>query len=218
MANRSGQSSPSVDAAAAAMRSMSLAERNMLPPNARAPASAPVPGRIGAGPPGGGLAARRQGMKAPRLNVADIPGHMMPGGGPSGAGLGSGRPIIEEIPRRSPQQHMGTPFANFRKIVCVLFAPFPHVPGISLTFRVDPFSRHSSDPSGALNFSGKAVLHSAGVNFPNGASFAINMTQLELEEELGRGNYGTVKKVLHKPTNVHMAMKVRIPRNYRCSL
>jgi len=33
------------------------------------------------------------------------------------------------------------------------------------------------------------------------------MTQLELEEELGRGNYGTVKKVLHKPTKVHMAMK-----------
>ncbi|TCD61233.1 MAP kinase kinase Wis1 [Steccherinum ochraceum] len=105
---------------------------------------------------------------------------MLPGGGPSGAGLGSGRPVMDDIPRRSPQQQAGTPFANFRKIV---------------------------DPSGALNFSGKAILHSTGVNFSNGASFAINMTQLELEEELGRGNYGTVKKVLHKPTNVHMAMK-----------
>jgi mitogen-activated protein kinase kinase len=31
---------------------------------------------------------------------------------------------------------------------------------------------------------------------------------MQLEEELGRGNYGTVKKVLHKPTNVTMAMKV----------
>ena len=30
----------------------------------------------------------------------------------------------------------------------------------------------------------------------------------QLLEELGRGNYGTVKKVLHKPTNVLMAMKV----------
>lgn len=30
---------------------------------------------------------------------------------------------------------------------------------------------------------------------------------MELKEELGRGNYGTVKKVLHKPTNVEMAMK-----------
>lgn len=33
------------------------------------------------------------------------------------------------------------------------------------------------------------------------------MTQMQLLEELGRGNYGTVKKVLHKPTNVLMAMK-----------
>ena len=65
-----------------------------------------------------------------------------------------------------------------------------------------------SDPSGALNFNGKAVLHADGVNFSNGASFAINMDQLQLDEELGKGNYGTVKKVLHKPTNVAMAMKV----------
>ena len=64
------------------------------------------------------------------------------------------------------------------------------------------------DPSGALNFSGKAVLHASGVDFSSGASFAINMSQLQLDEELGRGNYGTVKKVLHKPTNVAMAMKV----------
>ncbi|KZT08379.1 MAP kinase [Laetiporus sulphureus 93-53] len=64
-----------------------------------------------------------------------------------------------------------------------------------------------SDPSGALNFNGKAVLHASGVNFSNGSSFAINMTQLQLEDELGKGAYGTVKKVLHKPTNVAMAMK-----------
>lgn len=35
------------------------------------------------------------------------------------------------------------------------------------------------------------------------------MSEFELDEELGRGNYGAVKKVLHKPTNVMMAMKVR---------
>lgn len=37
------------------------------------------------------------------------------------------------------------------------------------------------------------------------------MSQMQLLEELGRGNYGTVKKVLHKPTNVLMAMKVCLP-------
>ncbi|THH21175.1 hypothetical protein EUX98_g8446 [Antrodiella citrinella] len=179
MANRGGQSPASIDTAANAMRNMSLNERNFP---LRAPPSAPTPGaRLGGpGSSASGLAARRQGLRAPRLNVADIPGLMPSGGGPSGAGLGSGRPIVDEIPRRSPQQQVATPFANFRKIV---------------------------DPSGALNFSGKAVLHASGVNFQNGASFAINMTQLQLEEELGRGNYGTVKRVLHKPTNVHMAMK-----------
>ncbi len=34
------------------------------------------------------------------------------------------------------------------------------------------------------------------------------MNQLQLGEELGSGAYGTVKRVLHKPTNVAMAMKV----------
>jgi mitogen-activated protein kinase kinase len=34
------------------------------------------------------------------------------------------------------------------------------------------------------------------------------MTQFDLQDELGKGFYGTVRKVLHKPTNVLMAMKV----------
>ncbi|CDO68987.1 hypothetical protein BN946_scf184762.g3 [Trametes cinnabarina] len=96
------------------------------------------------------------------------------------AGLGSGRPNQEDEPPRRNQGTFSTPFANFGKIV---------------------------DPSGALNFSGKAVLHAKGVDFSNGSSFAINMDQLQLDEELGKGNYGTVKKVLHKPTKVAMAMK-----------
>lgn len=65
-----------------------------------------------------------------------------------------------------------------------------------------------SDTSGALNFEGKAILNASGVNFLNGKSFAIAMDDLILDEELGRGNYGTVKKVIHKPTKVSMAMKV----------
>ncbi|GJN90943.1 hypothetical protein Rhopal_003957-T1 [Rhodotorula paludigena] len=74
----------------------------------------------------------------------------------------------------------GTPFSNFRKIV---------------------------DPSGRLNFAQKAVLHSDGVDFSSGASFKIKMDDFELFEELGKGNYGTVQKVLHRPTGVTMALK-----------
>lgn len=77
-----------------------------------------------------------------------------------------------------------TPFANFSKIV---------------------------DPNGRLNFGGKAVLHAKGVDFSNGSSFSINMDELTLMEELGKGNYGTVQKVFHKPTKVVMAMKVTPP-------
>jgi mitogen-activated protein kinase kinase len=63
-----------------------------------------------------------------------------------------------------------------------------------------------SDPSGALRFP-KATLSANGVDFANGQSFAINLTQLELAEDLGKGNYGTVKRVIHRPTKVPMAMK-----------
>ncbi|KAI5123048.1 hypothetical protein M0805_000483 [Coniferiporia weirii] len=113
----------------------------------------------------------------PGFNIRDIIGD-----GASGAGLGAGvpRPSQDDVPARKAPPVTGSPFSNFDKIV---------------------------DPSGALNFNGKAVLHASGVDFSNGSSFAINMTQMELLEELGRGNYGTVKKVLHKPTNVLMAMK-----------
>lgn len=65
-----------------------------------------------------------------------------------------------------------------------------------------------SDPSGKLSFDGKAILHAQGVDFTGGTSYKINKEEFELMEELGRGQYGTVKKVFHKPTNVVMAMKV----------
>ncbi|PSR88586.1 hypothetical protein PHLCEN_2v5113 [Hermanssonia centrifuga] len=185
MAARSSQGpNNSIDATTNAFRNATLSDKP-LHPALRSAVSAPsAPGRPPSNPALGGLAKRRAGLNAPKLNVNEIAGgmglHLPPGGGPSGAGLGGGRPMMDDLPRRSPQATWGTPFANFSKIV---------------------------DPSGALNFTGKAVVHSKGVDFSNGASFAINMTQLQLEEELGRGNYGTVKKVLHKPTKVYMAMK-----------
>ncbi|KAF8348296.1 kinase-like protein [Amanita rubescens] len=116
----------------------------------------------------------------PNFTLKDIQGPSA--GGVEGAGLGQGRPSFAMDPPRRHHQpnNFSSPFSNFSRIV---------------------------DPSGALNFNGKAVLHASGVNFSNGVSYAINMGQLELDEELGKGNYGTVKKVLHKPTNVAMAMK-----------
>ncbi|CAG8635920.1 11939_t:CDS:2, partial [Racocetra fulgida] len=45
-----------------------------------------------------------------------------------------------------------------------------------------------------LNFSGKAVLHAQGVDFSNGNSYKINMDELQVMEEIGKGQYGTVQK------------------------
>ena len=69
------------------------------------------------------------------------------------------------------------------------------------------YSKYVDIKLGSLNFAGKASLHSKGINFLSGSSFHISLDQLEFLEELGHGNYGTVRKVLHKPTGVLMAMK-----------
>ncbi|KAJ1562429.1 hypothetical protein HK405_012310 [Cladochytrium tenue] len=79
----------------------------------------------------------------------------------------------------------------------------------SLAAFSSPFSNFSRyvDPSGKLNFTGKVVLHADGVDFSNGSSYRISMTELEVREELGKGQYGVVQKVVHGPTKVTMAMK-----------
>ncbi|KAH8814795.1 kinase-like protein [Flagelloscypha sp. PMI_526] len=178
LANRnnlnSSPGSPSTSGAAAAMQQMSLSNHPQLRP---APNSFPPPTLNGRAPTGG-LAARR--MK-PNLNGRDqFPKAFTPslGGGAAGAGLGIGRPVLDDMRRGTDSS--GTPFDNFSKIV---------------------------DPSGALNFSGKAVLSASGVNFSSGAQYNITMEDFELHEQLGRGQYGTVKRVIHRPTNVAMAMK-----------
>lgn len=51
-------------------------------------------------------------------------------------------------------------------------------------------------------------MTSQGVKFEDGASFDINMDEMEIVGELGKGNYGSVQQVLHRPTSVMMAMKV----------
>ena len=193
MANRVAQS-PDVDTVTAAFKRVSLGA-----PTSRSPSGSPHIHSIPGTPPVG-MAARRN---KPVFKLSDITGGQDRGGGPAGAGSGAGTAAHSSQwpPRRPAAAATSTPFANFGKIV---YASYP-----SLTDRFYS-SHYSSDPSGALNFSGKAILHSSGVDFSNGPSFAINMNQLLLGEELGSGAYGTVKRVLHKPTNVAMAMKVSL--------
>ena len=107
----------SVDAATNAMRNATLLERPQHPA-LRTTVSSPAPGRPSMA---GGLAARRAKADVPKLNIREFEmDHLPPGGGASGAGLGRGRPQVDdEIPRRSPQATWGTPFENFGKIMFV---------------------------------------------------------------------------------------------------
>ncbi|GEM10033.1 mitogen-activated protein kinase kinase [Rhodotorula toruloides] len=175
------------------------------PPTTHAP-SAPA-GRIGAaGPlagggmkPMGGMAARRKGPGA-GLTLSQMgistggegasPGgearggvatRLPPGATEDAAGQRKpGSPTHGRSGAGAGETIGGTPFSNFGKIV---------------------------DPSGRLNFASKAILHADGVDFSSGASFKVKMDDFELFEELGKGNYGTVQKVVHKPTGVTMALK-----------
>ena len=45
------------------------------------------------------------------------------------------------------------------------------------------------------------------MDFSGGQSFSLRLSDLLPQEELGKGNYGTVVHVIHRVTNAHMAMK-----------
>ncbi|KAJ2778801.1 MAP kinase kinase Wis1 [Coemansia interrupta] len=72
------------------------------------------------------------------------------------------------------------------------------------------------DPTGNLSFEGKAVISSTGVDFSNGKSYKISMAEMQVESVLGRGQFGTVHRVFHRPTRVTMALKeIRLELNQR---
>ena len=52
--------------------------------------------------------------------------------------------------------------------------------------------------TGTLKFTGKAILHGQGVDFSSGSSFNISLDEIDKVDELGKGNYGTVYKVIHR--------------------
>lgn len=59
------------------------------------------------------------------------------------------------------------------------------------------FSKIVDTKEGTLNFDGKAIIHSGGIDFSSGSSFKISLDEVDTLEELGKGNYGTVYKVRH---------------------
>ncbi|KAI5784887.1 kinase-like domain-containing protein [Pyronema domesticum] len=62
----------------------------------------------------------------------------------------------------------------------------------------DKYSRFVDAKSGSLTFNGKAVLHGKGVDFSSGSSIQMSLDEIQTLEELGKGNYGTVYRVIHR--------------------
>lgn len=59
------------------------------------------------------------------------------------------------------------------------------------------FSDIVDTKAGTLRFAGKAVIHGHGIDFSSGSHFNISLDEVDMLEELGKGNYGTVFKVRH---------------------
>lgn len=157
-----------------------------LPPGARPPQMGPSGGGGGSG---GGLAGRR--AKGPMMKLSDLTGGEEADtfGQSAGPSLNGSNANVPPTKRR--------------------LAPPGRLAEASGGLMSTAFDMHKNivDPSGRLNFGGKAVLSASGVEFKNGTSFNINMDDLELLDELGKGAYGTVRKVRHTKTGVEMAMK-----------
>ncbi|MCO5598730.1 hypothetical protein L7F22_052828 [Adiantum nelumboides] len=161
-----------------------------LPPGAKPP-SGPVGGM-------GGLGNRRKGpgLKLSDLSSQEGDNQQAGASGQSGQGNAAG-------------QGEGSKATNGSVGPGRRLAPPGKLASASNGLMSSAFDMHKNivDPSGRLRFDGKAVLSASGVEFRNGTSFKINMDDLDLLDELGKGAYGTVRKVRHTKTRVEMAMK-----------
>ena len=63
--------------------------------------------------------------------------------------------------------------------------------------KMDDFKKYIDTEKGWVTFDGAATITRTGVNFANGQTFSISLDEVEVLNELGKGNYGTVYKVKH---------------------
>jgi mitogen-activated protein kinase kinase len=63
--------------------------------------------------------------------------------------------------------------------------------------QLSDFKKYIDADKGWITFDGAATITRTGVNFANGQAFSISLDEIEVMDELGKGNYGTVYKVRH---------------------
>lgn len=73
----------------------------------------------------------------------------------------------------------------------------PSVDGEGRGSKLSDFKNYIDADKGWITFDGAATITRTGVNFANGQTFSISLDEVEVLDELGKGNYGTVYKVRH---------------------
>ncbi|CAH0016958.1 unnamed protein product [Clonostachys rhizophaga] len=102
---------------------------------------------------------------------------------------------------------MGGPSPSMRRPGAPKLGSLPGANGRSETAagsRLDDYKKYIDTDKGWITFDGAATITREGVNFHNGQTFSISLDEVEILDELGKGNYGTVYKAKHS--------KPRVPR------
>lgn len=73
----------------------------------------------------------------------------------------------------------------------------PSVNGEGRGSKLSDFKNYIDADKGWITFDGAATITRTGVNFANGQTFSISLDEIDVIDELGKGNYGTVYKVRH---------------------
>ncbi|KAK1758700.1 PaMKK3 MAPK kinase encoded by the PaMKK3 protein [Echria macrotheca] len=78
----------------------------------------------------------------------------------------------------------------------------PSINGEGRGSKLSDFKNYIDTEKGWITFEGAATITRTGVNFANGSAFTISLDEIEVLDELGKGNYGTVFKVRHAKPKV----------------
>ncbi|KAL2181104.1 kinase-like domain-containing protein [Thermothelomyces heterothallicus CBS 202.75] len=73
----------------------------------------------------------------------------------------------------------------------------PSLNGEGRGSKLSDFKNYIDADKGWITFDGAATITGTGVNFANGQTFSISLDEVDVLDELGKGNYGTVYKVRH---------------------
>ncbi|KAK4178286.1 PaMKK3 MAPK kinase encoded by the PaMKK3 protein [Triangularia setosa] len=73
----------------------------------------------------------------------------------------------------------------------------PSLNGEKHSSKLMDFKNYIDADKGWITFEGAATITRTGVNFASGHTFSISLDEIDVMDELGKGNYGTVYKVRH---------------------